>query len=73
MFSGNFIVISGTTLAMVGLTFAGIRFPWGSAQVLIPLVIGLASIGAFIFYEAKVPNGPSIPWDILNNRTSLSG
>ena len=58
---------------MVGLTFAGIRFPWGSAQVLIPLVIGLASIGAFIFYEAKVPNGPSIPWDILNNRTSLSG
>ncbi|KAH8106322.1 iron permease [Cristinia sonorae] len=71
--SGNFIVIAGTTLAITGLTFAGVRFPWGSAQVLAPLIIGMVLVGAFIVYEAKVPKEPSIPWEILTNRTTLSG
>jgi len=70
---GNFIVIAGTTLAVTGLTFAGVRFPWDSVQVLAPLIIGLALIGVFILYEAKVPREPSIPWEILTDRTTLSG
>lgn len=72
-YSGNFIVIAGTTLAVTGLTFAGVRFPWDSAQVLAPLIIGLVLVAAFILYEAKVPKEPSIPWEILTNRTTLSG
>ena len=70
--SGNVIVIAGTTLAIVGLTFGGVRFPWDSAQVLAPLIIGLVLIIVFIVYEAKVPKEPSMPWDIVNNRTSLA-
>lgn len=71
--SGNAIVIAGTTLAVVGLTFGGIRFPWNSAQVLAPLLIGLALIGVFFLYEAKIPREPTIPWEILNNRTTIGG
>ncbi|EKM57058.1 uncharacterized protein PHACADRAFT_142175 [Phanerochaete carnosa HHB-10118-sp] len=70
--SGNAIIVAGTTLAIVGLTFGGIRFPWDSAQVLAPLVIGLALVATFIFYEAKVSKEPTIPWDVLNNRTTFS-
>ncbi|TCD60225.1 hypothetical protein EIP91_010533 [Steccherinum ochraceum] len=70
---GNFIIIAGATLSMTGLTFAGIRFPWDSAQVLAPLVIGLALIAVFILYEARVPVEPTIPWDVLNNWTAVSG
>ncbi|KAF7792059.1 hypothetical protein EIP86_003087 [Pleurotus ostreatoroseus] len=70
--SGNVIVIAGTTLAIVGLTFGGVRFPWDSAQVLAPLIIGLVLIIVFIVYEAKVPKEPSMPWDTVNNRTSLA-
>ncbi|KAI0784111.1 iron permease [Abortiporus biennis] len=69
---GNAIVISGTALAVTGLTFAGVRFPWNSAQVLAPLIIGLILIVAFIYYESKVAREPTIPWDIINNRTSLA-
>ncbi|KAI0080663.1 iron permease [Panus rudis PR-1116 ss-1] len=69
---GNFIVIAGTTLAVVALTFAGGRFAWDSAQVLAPLIIGIALVFLFLWYEAKVPTEPTIPWDILTNRTSLS-
>jgi len=69
---GNAIVISGTTLANVGLTFAGIRFPWGSVQVLAPLVIGLVTLGVFMVYEAFVAKNPTIPWSIVASRTSAS-
>ncbi|KAH8103096.1 iron permease [Cristinia sonorae] len=70
---GNLIVIAGTTLAVTGLTFAGVRFPWDSVQVLAPLIIGLALIAAFIVYEAKVPQEPTIPWEVISARTALSG
>ncbi|KAI0781950.1 iron permease [Abortiporus biennis] len=70
---GNMIVISGTTLAIVGLTFAGIRYPWSSVQVLAPLIIGMLLVCAFILYEAKVPEQPTIPWEVISNSTSFSG
>ena len=66
-------MIAGTTLAIVGLTFGGAQFPWVSAQVLAPLIIGLALIGVFLLYEAKVPVEPTIPWEVVSNRTSLGG
>lgn len=70
--TGNAIIVAGTTLAIVGLTFGGIRFPWNSAQVLAPLIIGLALVAAFLVYEAKVPKEPTIPWEVLNNRVTFS-
>ncbi|KAF7310094.1 Iron permease [Mycena indigotica] len=73
---GNLIVIAGTTLAIVGLTFGGIRFPWASAQVLAPLVIGFVLLIVFGFYEVYLvtdPVRPTTPADIMSNRTSLGG
>jgi hypothetical protein len=67
--SGNLIIISGTTLAIIGLTWGGIRFPWNSAKVLAPLIIGMCLVGFFIYYEAKFPKDPTIPFDIIANRT----
>ena len=71
--SGNLIVIAGTTLAIVGLTFGGTRFPWISPQVLAPLIVGVVVIGLFIVYEKYIPSEPSVPWEILSNRTALGG
>ncbi|KAF8148433.1 iron permease [Crassisporium funariophilum] len=70
---GNAIIIVGTTLAIIGLTWGGSRFPWGSVEVLAPLIIGLALVVAFIVYEAKVPKEPTIPWEVISNRTSFGG
>lgn len=71
--SGNLIVIAGATLAVIGLTWGGGRHPWSSAAVLAPLLIGVALVGLFILYEAKVPQEPTIPWEVISNRTSFSG
>ncbi|KAI0667884.1 iron permease [Trametes maxima] len=70
---GNLMIIAGTTLALVALTWGGIQFPWDSAHVLAPLIIGGFFIVAFFIYEMFVPKDPSLPFDVLSNRTSLSG
>ncbi|KAJ6567339.1 major facilitator superfamily domain-containing protein [Mycena vulgaris] len=70
---GNGIVIMGVGLATIGMTWGGIRYPWASAEVLAPLIIGFSLLGIFAVYEAKVPARPTIPLDVVGNRTSLSG
>ncbi|CAK5262635.1 unnamed protein product, partial [Mycena citricolor] len=70
---GNAIVIVGSGLVIIGLTWGGIRYSWASAPVLVPLILGLVLLVAFCFYEATVPAHPTIPLDVIANRTSLSG
>ncbi|KAJ3004101.1 hypothetical protein NUW54_g4970 [Trametes sanguinea] len=70
---GNGLIIAGTTLALVALTWGGIQFPWNSAHVLAPLIIGLVLIALFFVYEALVPTEPTTPLDILRHRSALSG
>ncbi|KAK7039367.1 MFS domain-containing protein [Favolaschia claudopus] len=69
---GNALIITATTLANIGLSWAGIRYPWDSAQVLAPLIIGLILFLVFAAYEAKIAVSPTVPRDLINNRTSIS-
>ncbi|KAF9457247.1 iron permease [Collybia nuda] len=70
---GNAIIIASTTSVLLGLTWGGIRFSWSSARVLVPLILGLAGIAAFVVYEAFVPVEPTMPIRLFRNRTSVSG
>ncbi|CAL1715229.1 unnamed protein product [Somion occarium] len=71
--TGNVIIITGTTLAVIGLTWGGTRYPWADARVLAPLIIGLVVMGLFCVYEYYIPKNPTIPFRALANRTSASG
>ncbi|KAF8443975.1 major facilitator superfamily domain-containing protein [Boletus edulis BED1] len=55
---GNFLVIASTTASTIGFTWGGTTAPWGSVNVVIPLVLGLIGLGAFIVYEATVAKYP---------------
>ncbi|KAG8972869.1 hypothetical protein FRB90_010125, partial [Tulasnella sp. 427] len=70
---GNLFIIAGTTISVIALTWAGVKHPWSSYQVLLPLILGLVSIVAFFVYEAKVPIEPVVPWELVSNRTSFFG
>ncbi|OSC99593.1 iron permease [Trametes coccinea BRFM310] len=70
---GNLLIIGSTTSALLGLTWGGIQFSWGSANVLAPLIIGFVGIFAWVIYEIYVPAEPTIPFRLLTNRTSVSG
>ncbi|OSC98500.1 MFS multidrug transporter [Trametes coccinea BRFM310] len=70
---GNAIVVAGTTLALVALTWGGVTYEWSSVHVLLPLIIGAGLITSFFLYEAIIPPEPTVPLDIIKNRTSLGG
>ncbi|KAJ7165706.1 iron permease [Mycena crocata] len=70
---GNLIVIIGTGLAIIGMTWGGTHYPWRSVEVIVPLVLGFVLFCVFVVYEAKVATRPTIPIDVVRSRTSISG
>ncbi|KAH8833360.1 major facilitator superfamily domain-containing protein [Flagelloscypha sp. PMI_526] len=70
--AGNLIVITGITLSNIGLAWAGVRYPWTDAHVLAPLIVGLALIVVFLAHQKFVAKFPTVPWDVLSDRTVLS-
>ncbi|KAI0833819.1 Mfs1.2 [Trametes gibbosa] len=70
---GNALVISSTTSVVIGLTWGGVQYPWSSARVLAPLILGLCGLGFFFLYEARWARNPIVPVSLLQNRTSVSG
>jgi len=70
---GNLIVMASTTSAMLGLTWGGAQYSWGSYHILVPLILGLAGLVVFMVYEAFVPADPMVPFTLLSKRTTSSG
>ncbi|KAH9918459.1 iron permease [Fomitopsis serialis] len=70
---GTFLVIAATTACVVGLTWSGVQYSWGSASVLAPLIIGLVGMAAFITYECIFPAYPLVPAALLSTITGVSG
>ncbi|KAJ6476741.1 iron permease [Mycena vitilis] len=69
---GNLLVITGTILTNISLTWAGVRYKWTDAHVLAPLITGLALMVGFVVYEKYVPQVPTMHWDVVTNRTALA-
>ncbi|KDQ22095.1 hypothetical protein PLEOSDRAFT_1109216 [Pleurotus ostreatus PC15] len=61
---GNLIVVAATTSCVIALTWSGVQFPWSSSHVLVPLIVGLLGLAAFLIYEAYVPRNPVVPFTI---------
>lgn len=57
---GNLLVIGSTVAYTIGLTWGGTTAPWGSATVLVPLVLGLVGLMVFIAYEATFATHPLV-------------
>jgi EmrB/QacA subfamily drug resistance transporter len=56
------------TASLVSLTFGIVRtdtLGWGNSGVLVPLIAGLALLGAFLFVEARVAEQPLVPLSIF--------
>ncbi|PCH33069.1 MFS multidrug transporter [Wolfiporia cocos MD-104 SS10] len=70
---GNALVMGSTTAVVLGMTWGGVQYAWGSAQVLVPLIVGFAGLGAFMLYEALWATYPLVPVSLIVNRTSISG
>jgi MFS family permease len=62
-FGGQFLFLFGMGLFVLALTWAGSYYPWTSAKVLAPLIIGVLLIFCFLFWEYYM-----LPGNILSSR-----
>ncbi|KAI0045564.1 MFS general substrate transporter [Auriscalpium vulgare] len=70
---GNMLITSSTTSVVIALTWGGVVYSWQSARVLVPLVLGLIGLAAFVVYEMKfVPEGVTALM-VPPERTAFSG
>lgn len=48
---GGFLFISSLTAFLIGLTWAGVQFPWSDYHTLVPLVLGAFGVGGSLIWE----------------------
>jgi EmrB/QacA subfamily drug resistance transporter len=64
------------TAGLVALVYALVRtesYSWGSAEVLMPLVLGVLLIAVFLFLQARVSKAPLVPLRIFASRSVAGG
>ncbi|KAL3454892.1 MFS general substrate transporter [Aspergillus insuetus] len=74
---GNTLFVAACTSAMIGIGWAGSRYPWRSVEVLVPLVLGLLGLAATLTFEGlfegtRFCRDPMIPLHLFKNRTSAA-
>lgn len=71
---GNALLITSVVAVLIALTWGGDKYSWASWHVLVPLVLGLLGITAFLIVESTtlIPE-PTMPLRLFANRTSLCG
>ncbi len=64
------------TAGLVALVFALVRtetYAWGSPQVLVPLVLGVALLAVFLVLQARFSKAPLVPLRIFRSRSVAGG
>ncbi|KUI71857.1 putative MFS-type transporter YusP [Cytospora mali] len=69
---GNALLVASVVAVLIALTWGGTEYPWSSFRTLVPLILGLAGVGAFLWIESTtlIPE-PTMPLRLFSNRTSL--
>ena len=58
---GSLLTIVSSILILIGLNWGGVTYPWVSAQVLAPLLIGAFVLALFLVWEARFASLPVMP------------
>ncbi|KAK0725833.1 major facilitator superfamily domain-containing protein [Lasiosphaeris hirsuta] len=71
---GNILLIAAVVSVLIALSWGGTRYPWGAAQVVVPLVLGLVGLVLFHLYEtAPWVAVPILPERLFTRRTPAAG
>lgn len=66
---GSILTITSSILILLGLTWGGVTYPWVSAPVLVPMLLGAAIFVLFVFWEGKYAALPIMPLHIFKYKT----
>ncbi|KAK2758750.1 hypothetical protein FQN54_003440 [Arachnomyces sp. PD_36] len=68
---GTVIFVGSATSFLIPVTWGGVMYEWDSWRTLVPLLIGVAGLTVFMFYEGYVAQDPIIPPSIFSTRTAI--
>lgn len=66
------LLTASATSFLMAVSWGNSMFPWSSWRTIVPAVLGLLGLVAFVVYEAIVPNEPVIRLSIFKQRTALA-
>ncbi|XEV03219.1 hypothetical protein FSHL1_008506 [Fusarium sambucinum] len=66
---GMGLVVSGITIIVLPLSWAGSLFPWSSWQTLLPMLLGIVVLAVFVWFESK-PAVPIMPHRLFHSKTA---
>ncbi|EMC94822.1 hypothetical protein BAUCODRAFT_74239 [Baudoinia panamericana UAMH 10762] len=69
---GGILSVAGMLLFMMGMQWGGYQYPWKSAHVLVPLILGIALLVAFFLWEAYGAKYPMFPKRLRQDPRILS-
>jgi len=55
----------------IAITWGGVRYAWNSGAIVVPLVLGGLGIALFFWFELKYAEFPTIPAEVVGNRTTV--
>lgn len=67
---GCILFVGSTVGFLIPLTWGGVMYPWSHWRTLVPLLVSLAGIVAFIVWEELYATIPLIPFRVVKNRTA---
>ncbi|KAI4137691.1 MAG: hypothetical protein L6R39_007150 [Caloplaca ligustica] len=68
---GAILLMASATPLLMSISWGNVMFPWSSWRTIVPLVLGLAGLVAFVVYEGTVPREPIVRLAIFKQRTAL--
>jgi TM2 domain-containing membrane protein YozV len=69
---GAFLFIGGMATFLIGLSWAGIQFAWASVQTLVPICVGISTLGLSIAWECYFAKEPFITVSLFSSVSALA-
>lgn len=69
--TGASLLTASATSFLMPISWGGVMFAWSSWRTLVPLILGIAGLSAFIYYEANVARDPVVRLAIFSSRTAI--
>ncbi|KAJ5917262.1 hypothetical protein N7466_010816 [Penicillium verhagenii] len=67
---GTILFVGSLSSFLIPITWGGVSYAWNSWHTLVPLLVGIAGLFAFAFYEYRFATDPIIPPSVFVNRTA---
>ncbi|OJD18110.1 hypothetical protein AJ78_01828 [Emergomyces pasteurianus Ep9510] len=69
----NLLLLPALTSLFLALSWAGIKYPWNSGQVIGPLITFAVVLAAFIYNQFRLGDRAALPPRVIKRRTVLAG